>query len=379
MERFHPAPAELLDVHMSALSMGTLSSYRTNKRAWFALVSMLGIAAALLIVFNDALRTSALETLQRMADIQPRMLALIFILKIGQAIFSAMIWRNILCAAYPNEDVSYKFVLGVDQGQDAINAIAPAKAGTWALLSAFRFSIPGARMPTMLGVWAVQSIGFFVFMTINTIILAITIPGYAGDRSGSIANIGRIATTRPYISLPLLLILLAIAFLAARRVRPAVARTREQLKLGGAILGSPKRYFLLVFLPTACCFLFRCAIAVALMSAFSIPITLATVALAIASQSVSSAIKVTPGGLGTTQAINVVAFQSFASAETVTAYSLTEMALGAITSLVIAFVALLWAFGWTRSRTMLRRRTQLLADFQRRVAREKRLNDSEAG
>ncbi len=139
MERFHPAPAELLDVHMSALSMGTLSSYRTNKRAWFALVSMLGIAAALFIVFNDALRTSALETLQRMADIQPRMLALIFILKIGQAIFSAMIWRNILCAAYPNEDVSYKFVLGVDQGQDAINAIAPAKAGTWALLSAFRF------------------------------------------------------------------------------------------------------------------------------------------------------------------------------------------------------------------------------------------------
>ncbi len=101
--------------------------------------------------------------------------------------------------------------------------------------------------------------------------------------------------------------------------------------------------------------------------------------LAIASQSVSSAIKVTPGGLGTTQAINVVAFQSFASAETVTAYSLTEMVLGAITSLVIAIVALLWAFGWTRSRTMLRRRTQLMADFQRRTASEKRMSDGDLG
>jgi len=361
---------------MSLLSLETLSSYRASKRAWFALVSMLAIAAVLLIFFNAAIRTSALETWQRMVALQPRMLALIFLLKIGQAIFSAMIWRNILCAAYPNEAISYKFVLGVDQGQDAINAIAPAKAGTWALLSAFRFAIPGARMPTMLGVWAVQSIGFFVFMTINTIILAVTIPGYAGDRSDSIAHIWQTATARPYISLPLLLALLAIAFLAARRVRPAVTRTREQLKLGGAILGSPKRYFLLVFVPTACCFLFRCAIAVTLMSAFSIPITLATVALAIASQSVSSAVKITPGGIGTTQAINVVAFQSFASAETITAYSLTEMALGAITSLLIGVVALFWEFGWTRSRSMLRNRSQLMTDFQRRAAREKRMSDS---
>jgi uncharacterized membrane protein YbhN (UPF0104 family) len=379
VERFHPDPAELLDERMSALSLGTLSSYRSSKRAWFALVSMLAIAALLLILFDATIRTSALETWQRMAAMQPRMLALIVLLKIGQAIFSAMIWRNILCAAYPKEDISYKFVLGVDQGQDAINAIAPAKAGTWALLSAFRFSIPGARMPTMLGVWAVQSIGFFVFAVINMIVLAITVPGAVGDRPSIFSAVTNFFANRPFVAWPALLIMALIAVVAVFRLRPAISRTRKQLALGGAILGSPRRYLLIVFLPTAMNMVFRCAVSIALLSSFDIPVTPATVSLSLASQSVAGAVKVTPGGLGTTQAINVVAFQAFASAEAVTAYSLTETALTAIISLLIGIVALFWAFGWTRSRTMLSRRSQLMADFQRRVAREKRISDSNLG
>ena len=364
---------------MSALGLGTLTSYRASKRAWFALVSMLAVAAVLLILFDATIRTSALDTWRRMAAVQPRMLALICALKIGQAIFSAMIWRNILCAAYPNQDISYKFVLGVDQGQDAINAIAPAKAGTWALLSAFRFSIPGARMPTMLGVWAVQSIGFFVFAVINMIVLAITVPSAVGDRTSIFTSIANFFTNRPFVAWPALAVVALVAVVAAIRMRPAISRTRKQLVLGAAILGTPRSYLLRVFLPTALNMVFRCAVSIALLSSFDIPVTPATVSLSLASQSVAGAVKVTPAGLGTTQAINVVAFQAFASAEAVTAYSLTETALTAIISLLIGIVALFWAFGWTRSRTMFHRRTQLMADFQRRIAREKRISDSNLG
>ena len=349
--------AEGVDDSLSAISgFGALAAYRSDKRAWFVLVSLLGIAAAMLLIFDASARQPVIETWRQMADLQPKMLGLVCLLKLGQALCSAAIWRNILTAAYPDRPISYKFVLGVDQGQDAINSVAPAKAGTWALLSAFRLSIPGSKMPTMLGVWAVQSIGFAFFAIVNMIVLALTAPSAANDQSSMPANAVRFIGDHPVLLTALIALAALVAVFAARRLHPAIVRTRKQLRLGGAILGSPKRYLLLVFLPTAACTAFRVAIVITLLSAFAIPVTVATVALAIASQSVAGAVKVTPGGIGTTQAISIVALQSFASVEAVTAYSLTDTALNGITSLLIGVVALFWTFGWTRSKLLIRRR-----------------------
>ena len=149
-----------------------------------------------------------------MLDISPALLLLIFLFKLGQAFFSALTWRNILAAAYPDDPLSISFVLGVDQGQDAVNMLSPVRAGTWAMLGLFGLAIPGAHAGTLAAVWGVQTIGYAIFALINYVALALLLPGTTEGHNDLWQRLSTYGTHRPWISTLILLVVVVAVLLA---------------------------------------------------------------------------------------------------------------------------------------------------------------------
>src|SRR5436190_10826512 len=82
----------------------------------------------------------------RIGDVSPYWLVVALVLKTCESAFLGLTWRHILRAAYPKGGLSFKTAWGASQGGTAINAIAPAQAGTAAMIGIFRTSIPGASV-----------------------------------------------------------------------------------------------------------------------------------------------------------------------------------------------------------------------------------------
>ena len=83
---------------------------------------------------------------ERIGDVSPYWIVLALGLKTCESALLGLTWRNILRAAYPKGNLSFKTAWGASQGGTAINAIAPAQAGTAAMIGIFRTSIPGASV-----------------------------------------------------------------------------------------------------------------------------------------------------------------------------------------------------------------------------------------
>ena len=98
------------------------SNHRGRWATLFALAMLAAVAA--LVMLQPGLRSLAGDTWRELRGISLAWLALIIPARIGQAIFSAVCWRNSLNAAFPRFALPFRFVLGLDQGQDALNTSA---------------------------------------------------------------------------------------------------------------------------------------------------------------------------------------------------------------------------------------------------------------
>jgi hypothetical protein len=324
---------------------------------WVTVFSLSVVIA--LVVVRPELRALAQSTGREMIHIPPAYLALIVAIKVTQAFFSALIWRNALLSAWPDADLSYRFVLGVDQGQDALNTVAPARAGTWAMLGILGLSIPGASAPKLVAVWGMQSIAFSIFAVVNYLILGIGLPQHNQEGGGKVARVTGFMSSQPWMAAAIGAGALALLIIGATIGRRRVLQIRQQMLDGLAILGTPSRYIRLIFLPSLASYLLRTASNIVMMAAFGIPITLWTLSLVLGSRALAGAVRVTPGGLGTTQAMDVVVLGDYASADVITAYSLSDFAISAILSFAVAIPALLSVNGWNGTKSLLRYRDQL--------------------
>jgi uncharacterized membrane protein YbhN (UPF0104 family) len=224
------------------------------------------------------------------------------------------------------------------------------------MLSVFMLSIPGARAPKMLAVWAVQSLAFGLFAAINYTIVAIGLPNRSQESGGLTDRISGFVSDRPLASAGIATVLVVLIVLVTVKGRRSLQETRRQVREGLAILGTPSRYVRLIFLPSLGSYLCRCASHITMLAAFGIPISIWTVSLALSAQSVAGAVRITPGGIGTTQAIDVIALRDYAPPEVVTAYSLAGLAISAVVSFSLAIIALFSAYGWHGTLHIVRRR-----------------------
>jgi uncharacterized membrane protein YbhN (UPF0104 family) len=286
------------------------------------------------------------------------------VLQSAQTTFAALAWVAILRAAYPRVDITFRLVLASYAVSVAMNSFLPANIGTWVMLIMFTSVIAGATFAAMLSGIAVQKIPFSVFNIAVYLYLFLSVAGSFSIKLGGLADHWVLAV----------LIAAGVVFLcvlATRVFRRQWAKLREQLLVGGAILGNPRKALTGLVLPELGSYLARLGIIAVFLGAYSIPVTFHNVASVTASNSISNSVSLTPGGVGVTQAMNSAALKKETSAGNATAYSASQQLITSAWNVVFAVILVSWVFGWAGGKDLVRS-SYAEAKVKSREIREKR-------
>ncbi len=258
-------------------------------------------------------------------------------------------WRNILRAAYPSSNLSFKIAWGASR---AINAVLPAQAGTVAMIGIFRTSIPGASVTGVTSATVVESLFFATVSVVTILVVAIFLPRTVSEGSPS-NEIGDFFAAHPVlIGLVVVAVILIVHFIWPRAKRRVVEEWKKA-KQGAAIFRDRRRYAREVALPSALSYASRMGVTAVFMAAFDLPVTFFTVFLVASSHTLSQLFAITPGGVGQTQALDLVTLRRYASSESIAAFSVTQDSVITAWNIVLGVAVMLWAFGYTQTKAML--------------------------
>jgi uncharacterized membrane protein YbhN (UPF0104 family) len=291
---------------------------------------------------------------ERIGDVSPWWIILALTLKTCESALLGLTWRNILRAAYPKGGLTFKTAWGASQGGTAINALAPAQAGTAAMIGIFRTSIPGASVAGVTSATVVQSLFFIASSAVLVLGVAIFRPhtvskGTPADESGNFF------TAHPVLVPLIAVAVLAAAFLIWPKVKPWLSKEWRKAKQGAAIFSDWRNYAKTVAAPSAASYVCRIGVNTVFMGAFGIPITAFTIFLVASSHMLSGIFAITPGGVGQTQALDVATLSKYSSTKSVAAFSITQDSILTIWNVVLGIAVMLWAFGWHQVRDLLRK------------------------
>lgn len=232
----------------------------------------------------------------QLAHLDARFLVPALALQLGGLGLRAVVWRNVLAAAYPDRPVPLASVAGAYAAGVSLNAFLPARGGELVKLALVRSRLPGSTVST-------------IAATLSVILLLDLLVG--GLLLGSLAAFGVTTLRIPSVGpAPLVLIPLALAaaFLAFRlhpdRVRSLLAHVAQ----GGAILRTPTRYLSSVAPFQVAALMCRVGVAFFVLAAFGIHAGLATAALVVVLNGLSTVVPV-PGGVGTQQLLAAYALR----------------------------------------------------------------------
>lgn len=280
-------------------------------------------------------------------------LILALLLKASEVALNAAAWAVVLRAALPGEPIAFRQTLGVVQGGVGIFAVIPPKFGGLAVLALYRAIFPAIPLPTILATRVVQGISSTLLGTALLVAFGLMTAGI-GTGEGFSETVVAFVSGQPLVAAIVAAVVVGVLVTLLHRGRDWLRALVAQLTLAGAILQSPRRYLVLVAAPTLLAFALRWGVTGTLLAAFGIPVTWETLLRVNISHGLARSIQVTPGGLGTTQAFDLVALQGIASTEAIVAYSLSQSAILLLFNLAFGFAALLWALGWQRTAHLLR-------------------------
>jgi uncharacterized membrane protein YbhN (UPF0104 family) len=297
----------------------------------------------------------AVDVIERIGDVSVYWLVLALALKTSESACIGLAWRNILRAAYPQSGLRFRTAWAAAQGGTAINALAPAQAGTAAMIGLFRSSIPGSSVAGVTSATVVQSLFFTAVSVVIVICTAIFRPHTVSKGSPS-DETGGFFAAHPLL-IPLLgLAVLVVLFLLWPRLKPKIMGQWRKAKQGAAIFSDWRRYVREVALPSAVSYCFRIGVNVVFMAAFGIPITAFTILLIASSHMLSGIFAITPGGVGQTQALDVATLRSVAPTGSVAAFSITQDSILAAWNVILGLALMLWVFGISEVRALFSRK-----------------------
>jgi uncharacterized membrane protein YbhN (UPF0104 family) len=299
----------------------------------------------------------------RIADVSVYWLVLALALKTAESALIALGWRNILRAAYPDSELSFKTAWGASQGGTAVNAVTPAQAGTATMIGIFRTSIPGSSVAGVTSATVVQSLFFTAVSVLMVVGVAIFRPRTVSKGSPS-NETGGFAASHPIVVPIAIVVVVAALYFLWPRLKPRLLGTWHKAKQGAAIFRDWRRYAEEVALPSSASYCARIGVNVVFMAAFSIPITAFTVFLIASSHMLSGIFAITPGGVGQTQALDVATLRGHAPTGDVAAFSITQDSILTIWNVILGVTVMVWAFGFGQVKELLSKKDAAPAQEQ---------------
>ncbi len=265
-------------------------------------------------------------------------------------------WRNVLAAAYPDERVRWRPVLGAYVSGVGVNAIIPARAGDAVRVFLAHRAVPGSTYTTIVASTVVLT---FVDMT-----LALVVFVYALTQ-GVLPSLDALSALPTFeygwafedgvIHPGALLAILVVAAGGAWLLYHSWHRLRARVAQAFAVFDPPHRYLRTVVTWQLADWTLRLATIWFFLGAFGIPQSVSNVLLVQATMSLSTLVPATPGGIGTEQALLVYAFRDIGVARsTLLAFSVGVKITLTVVNVVIGFAAIFLTLGTVRFRSATR-------------------------
>jgi uncharacterized membrane protein YbhN (UPF0104 family) len=259
-------------------------------------------------------------------------------------------WRNVLAAAYPEEEVPWRRILAAYVSGVGINAILPARGGDVVRVFLGHRAIPNSSYTTIISSTAVLAIVDFAMATF-VFVFALTqgvlpsldalsrLPSF--DYSWAIED----GVIRPGALIALGVVAAAIGLV----LRHYWNGLRDRVAQAFAVFDPPARYLRTVVVWQLADWGLRFATIWFFLGAFGIPQSIVNVLLVQAATSFATLVPATPGGIGTEQALLVYAFRGVdVTRTTLLAFSVGMRLTITVVNVVVGFTAIFVTLGTFR-------------------------------
>jgi uncharacterized membrane protein YbhN (UPF0104 family) len=231
-------------------------------------------------------------------------------------------WRNVVAAAYPDTAVEWRHVFGGYVAGIGANAVLPGRGGDLLRLYIVKHRVEGSTYPTLAATLLADGVFDLVAATLllSWALWAGILPGAdvlpnlpAADWLWVFKNPDQAVVIAGFI--------LAVGLVVVGLAYPRITAFWDRVKQGLGILRTPQRYFREVALWDAADWALRLTAVFFFLHAFGLPATPYNAFAYLVAGSLSTALPLTPGGIGTEQALLVFLFSDVGPASTILAFS----------------------------------------------------------
>jgi len=265
-------------------------------------------------------------------------------------------WRNIVAAAYPDRVVRWRQMFGAYVAGTGVNAVIPARGGDVVRLYLAKHRIEGSTYTTLVSTSLLQTL-FDIAVASCFIIWAVTqhvLPGLHVLQSPSLPALDYgWAFRHPVAGLVLVGLLLLFGTALVAWIAERVEEFKAKVAQGFAAFSDRSYYVRHVVSWQLLDWSLRLATVFFFLKAFGLPAELHNALLVQVSQSLATVFPVSPGGIGTEQALLVYAFRDVGVARTpLLAFSVGMKLTITVVNVVIGFTAIFLTLGTVRYRSV---------------------------
>ena len=267
--------------------------------------------------------------------------ALALACQLGKVLARTRAWRNIVAASYPRSTVRWRAVLGAYLAGVGVNAIVPARGGDLLKLYLVKHRVEGATYPTLAATLLVETLFDFVVAGCLLVWALSTgvLPGL--DVLPSLPQIDWLwLFGRPRLAAAVAAVALVLGFVGGIWASRRVAAFRRRVAQGFAILRPPRGYLRGVVPWQTLDWAFRLATVYFFLRAFGLHADVENALRVQVTQSLSTILPLTPGGIGTEQALLVYVFRGDAPTSTVLSFSVGMKVVLTAVNVVLGFAAI---------------------------------------
>jgi uncharacterized protein (TIRG00374 family) len=264
-------------------------------------------------------------------------------------------WFNTLRAAYPNQPIRYRRILGAYTAGVGVNSVVPIRGGDFVKIYLAKHSIEGARYPTVTSSFFVESIfditvGAFVMLFAITQGVLPSLPMLPNLPAFDLAFWAEHPRFALFVVTVLTVgLLVTYAILSVRAVV-----FWNSVKQGVVVVRDFRRYLRQVAAWQAAAWLCRFFAFYFFLEAFNIGGSVRNALLVMSVQALATLTPFTPGGAGAQQALLVYVFRDIAPKTSVLAYSVGQQIAMAAFNAAIGLTALFLMVGHTDFRRIVR-------------------------
>jgi uncharacterized membrane protein YbhN (UPF0104 family) len=286
--------------------------------------------------------------LHHLASVEWKWLAIGILFHLCKLLAVSRAWRNIVQAAYPDRQVRWRQMFGAYVAGTGVNAIIPARGGDVVRLFLAKRRIDGSTYTTLVSTSLLQTL-FDIVVAGCFILWAITqhvLPGFNVLKSPRLPALDwGWAFRHPTAGLILVGLLLLLGTALVAWVVERVEEFKAKFAQGFRAFHDRSYYLRRVAFWQLVDWSLRLATVFFFLRAFGIPATLHNALLVQVSQSLATIFPISPGGIGTEQALLVYIFRNVTTKSMALSFSVGMRVTLIVVNAIVGFTAILLMTG----------------------------------